>query len=69
MLESARLPVRADGQEVRVSTSIGIALGGDETDGQAWLKRADAALYQAKAEGRDRVAVSGAPRTETGAAG
>ena len=54
MLESARQPVRADGQEVRVSTSIGIALGGEETDGQAWLKRADAALYQAKHAGRDR---------------
>jgi diguanylate cyclase (GGDEF)-like protein/PAS domain S-box-containing protein len=54
MLESARQPVRADGQDVRVSTSIGIALGGEETDGQAWLKRADAALYQAKHAGRDR---------------
>ncbi|HEX9396240.1 MAG TPA: diguanylate cyclase [Burkholderiales bacterium] len=54
MLESARQPARADGQDVRISTSIGIAFGGGETDGQAWLKRADAALYQAKNAGRDR---------------
>jgi diguanylate cyclase (GGDEF)-like protein/PAS domain S-box-containing protein len=54
MLESARQPARADGQEVRVSTSIGIAYGGIDPDGAAWLKRADAALYQAKNGGRDR---------------
>ena len=54
MLESARVPVHADGREIRVSTSIGIALGSDDGDGAAWLKRADAALYLAKNGGRDR---------------
>lgn len=42
----------------QVSTSIGIAIRReDETDAQRVLKRADDALYQAKAAGRNRFAV------------
>lgn len=42
-----------------VSTSIGIAIGhADEEDGDALLRRADTALYKAKAAGRNRYCVS-----------
>jgi diguanylate cyclase (GGDEF)-like protein/PAS domain S-box-containing protein len=54
MLESARLPVQIDARPVAVTTSIGIAFGAEGEDEQAWLKRADVALYRAKHAGRDR---------------
>ena len=38
----------------RVTISLGVSEGGAEDDVEALLKRADAALYQAKREGRDR---------------
>jgi two-component system, cell cycle response regulator len=50
-----------DGGEVKVTASIGVAAGTD--DGVAGLvDRADAALYEAKAAGRDRVVVAPALR-------
>ena len=42
-----------------VSTSIGIAIShGDDSDGNALLRRADAALYRAKGSGRNRFCIS-----------
>jgi diguanylate cyclase (GGDEF)-like protein len=38
----------------RVTISLGVSEGGPKDDVEALLKRADAALYQAKREGRDR---------------
>ena len=58
ILESARDPTRVDGAEIQVTASIGIAYGGDDANEEAWLKRADAALYQAKGAGRDRFFVA-----------
>jgi len=58
MLESARVPARMDGSEILVTTSIGIAFGGDDANEEAWLKRADAALYEAKRSGRNRFFVA-----------
>ena len=43
-----------NGREIRVSSSIGLALFEDGLTPETWLARADAALYQAKAAGRDR---------------
>jgi diguanylate cyclase (GGDEF)-like protein len=43
-----------NGHEIRVSSSIGLALLEDGLTPETWLARADAALYQAKAAGRDR---------------
>jgi PleD family two-component response regulator len=40
-----------------VTTSIGAALLMAGEDEYAWLARGDAALYQAKATGRDRVVI------------
>ena len=47
------------GTHRHVSTSIGIAIGQvDEADGGALLRRADSALYEAKAAGRNRFCMS-----------
>jgi diguanylate cyclase len=53
---------RTDGQDLKgiVTVSIGIAVGKATESFEALLERADAALYRAKREGRNRVAV--APR-------
>ena len=48
-----------DGQRLRFTVSIGIAvLQADDTSLEALLHRADLALYQAKASGRDRLALT-----------
>jgi diguanylate cyclase (GGDEF)-like protein len=44
------------GQTISVTISIGVAQLGRQESIQAWLERADRALYAAKAQGRDRVA-------------
>jgi diguanylate cyclase len=61
--ESLRARVAAQlhhGQEI-VTVSIGAAaLRRDETPAR-WLARADSAMYRAKAKGRDRIEIDGAP--------
>ncbi len=48
-------PFHADGHELSVGTSIGIAIAGPTTESpEAVLRDADAAMYVAKARGRDR---------------
>ena len=47
-----------EGQPQRVTASIGVAeLMVNETP-ESWIARADAALYQAKADGRDRLVLA-----------
>lgn len=53
ILEAMRAPVDAVGKPVVVTTSIGIALFGGEAEPEALAKRADVALYEAKAAGRN----------------
>jgi diguanylate cyclase (GGDEF)-like protein len=55
----AAQPLRWNDLELRLSASLGVALPvvGD-AQGEVGLARADAELYRAKAEGRDRVCVS-----------
>jgi diguanylate cyclase (GGDEF)-like protein len=51
-------PIAFAGREIRVSVSVGIcASGAGELDADTLLKNADAALYQAKANGRNRFEV------------
>ncbi len=51
--KAIQVPVTVGGVEHRLSASIGIALG--QTDPEALLGDADAAVYRAKADGRGRV--------------
>src|SRR5579863_1696520 len=48
--------INAAGSKVHVSLSLGIATGNSASDAQKLLRAADAALYQAKAAGRNQVA-------------
>ncbi|MFG6430618.1 putative bifunctional diguanylate cyclase/phosphodiesterase [Roseateles sp. LYH14W] len=55
LIEALFLPVLLAGQEFQVSASIGISLyPGDGQGGDALFHAADAAMYAAKAEGRNR---------------
>jgi diguanylate cyclase (GGDEF)-like protein len=61
------LVVDADGQRLRLTASIGLAglLGGGDTP-ERLIERADAALYRAKAEGRNRVGIHAPLAAATG---
>jgi len=53
-------PFQVNGQELRVTISLGISCKNEkDKDLESVLKRADDALYQAKHEGRDRIAWMG----------
>jgi len=54
---------------LRVTTCIGISFAGGETSGGDLLRRADAALYQAKRAGRDRYQLAQADEPEAGPRG
>ncbi|GGI06546.1 EAL domain-containing protein [Egicoccus halophilus] len=59
-------PFRLDGREVRVTTSVGVAVCHADDDGDRLLRRADAAMYVAKQRGRNQVAdADEAPRRAT----
>jgi diguanylate cyclase (GGDEF)-like protein len=51
-------PFHADGMDVVVTCSIGVAYDHRHDDWKSLIGRADKALYQAKADGRDRIIVS-----------
>ncbi|GEO80594.1 putative bifunctional diguanylate cyclase/phosphodiesterase [Pararhodospirillum oryzae] len=55
LLDVARQPFTVDEREVYVTTSIGVSLGpADGQTPQVLMRNADAAMYQAKEQGRDR---------------
>jgi diguanylate cyclase (GGDEF)-like protein len=55
VLTELRAPFEIDGRTVRVSASIGIAIGSDP--GEDLLRNADLAMYRAKGAGKDRFEV------------
>jgi diguanylate cyclase (GGDEF)-like protein/PAS domain S-box-containing protein len=59
IIEDCRRPLRLEGREVVATASIGIAFAEVDLDAAGLLKRADAALYEAKAAGRDNCRVAG----------
>ena len=55
----ANTPIMQEGPLILVTVSIGVsALKAQDLSGDSALERADAALYQAKAEGRNRVVIA-----------
>ncbi|MET0268025.1 MAG: diguanylate cyclase [Duganella sp.] len=59
IVAAMRTPFDVAGQRLHLSTSLGVALHeGDSETAEELLARADAALYQAKRQGRDGYAVS-----------
>ncbi len=56
IIAAVKRPIVVDGQELFVTTSLGISLFPDDAqDPEELLKTADAAMYRAKAQGRDLV--------------
>jgi diguanylate cyclase (GGDEF)-like protein len=55
ILEQIGQPIELDALTVQVGASIGIALSRGENSGTLLIRRADAAMYAAKAAGRNRV--------------
>ncbi len=56
LLETLLAPVRIDGEELRISASAGIALGGaDARDVEELLRKGDLAMYEAKRNGKRRL--------------
>ncbi|MCG5509185.1 GGDEF domain-containing protein [Ectothiorhodospira lacustris] len=51
--------LRPSGLDHRLGVSIGIAMLEPEEDAEALMRRADAALYQAKNQGRNRIVIAG----------
>lgn len=60
--EVAELCVETPNGEIRLTVSIGVAAGRVQETMEQVLEHADEALYQAKAQGRDRVVVYGGGR-------
>lgn len=60
--EVAELCVETPNGEIRLTVSIGVAAGRVQDTMEQVLEHADEALYQAKAQGRDRVVVYGGGR-------
>ena len=64
ILHRLGLPFEIQGHRVTVGVSIGIAVSGEGTDAAEVLRRADLALYDAKARGKGRHAVFNATMDE-----
>lgn len=52
-------PVTHDGRKISFTASAGVAMLGAKETTEAWIARADRALYEAKNAGRDRVVLAG----------
>jgi len=68
MVDSLDVPFRIDGRELRITTSVGVAVhAGPDGHGGRLLAASDRAMYEAKKRGRNQVALaSEAPRTAPG---
>ena len=55
IIAAVRRPIEVEGHPIALGISIGLAVAGVDEDPTQVLARADAALYEAKRAGRDRV--------------
>ncbi|VXC09517.1 Diguanylate cyclase (GGDEF) domain-containing protein [Pseudomonas sp. 8Z] len=69
LLEGLDTPMYIESRSVRVGASIGIAMSHRADDVTSLIRRADAAMYQAKAEGRNRICLANAPTQGPGQPG
>lgn len=58
LLEGLDTPMYLEGRAVRVGASIGVALTQGHEDATDLIRQADSAMYQAKAQGRNRVCLA-----------
>ena len=56
------IEVTAGEEAIRITTSMGVAALRKGEGADRWIARADAALYRAKDEGRDRVVIDAEDR-------
>lgn len=66
VLANTAAPVQLGSNQAKVTASIGVALlaaaqSGDEVDAEELLRRADRAMYNAKADGRNRFSMAQVP--------
>jgi len=54
LLEALQAPFEANGEDVSVSASIGIAVNASDDDAASLLRNADLAMYRAKGDGKGR---------------
>jgi len=67
LLRSVRRPLKVDGREFQLGASIGMSLYPDDGDDpETLLRKADAAMYQAKKQGRNAYRFYGDPDTPAG---
>jgi diguanylate cyclase (GGDEF)-like protein len=64
ILATLRVPVETQGSKAHVGASIGIAAHRDGDDAQRLIQRADLAMYEAKARGKNRHVTYGAPAVQ-----
>jgi len=70
VVERVRAAISSSTSLTKVTASAGVAtVAGEGSDGEALMAAADAALYESKRSGRDRVTVAPAPRRSVNLAG
>jgi len=57
LLDAVRQPIVVEGQRVQLSGSVGVAVSHPGMGAEVLLRNADAAMYQAKEQGKNRVAL------------
>lgn len=57
VIDALRDPFTFEGRQATVTASLGVALASPESDAEILMRDADAAMYRAKAAGRDQVMV------------
>ncbi|HEX4902252.1 MAG TPA: EAL domain-containing protein [Acidimicrobiales bacterium] len=57
ILDAVREPIEVEGTRVRLSATVGVAMANRDLGAELLIRNADAAMYEAKEQGKDRVAL------------